>query len=74
MKAFLMFRERDFDLQGPLPPNEQALTQDLELTRLFQAMAEGDKFLFEVARVAVLSGAGPTSRRCGTASASSRTA
>jgi len=55
MKAFLMHRDRDFDLEQPLPPNEQELTQDLELNGLFEAMALGDKFLFDVARKAVLS-------------------
>lgn len=56
MKAFLMFRERDFDLQGKLPWNEAALTQDLELNILFNAMALEDKFLFEVGKKAILSG------------------
>jgi len=56
MKAFLMYKDRDFDLQRRLPPNEQALTQDLELDTLFNAMALGDKFLFEVAEKAVLTG------------------
>jgi MutS domain V len=56
MKAFLMYRDRDFDLQRQLPWNEQALTQDLELNTLFGAMAGGDKFLFEAARIAILSG------------------
>ncbi len=56
MKAFLMYRDRDFDLQRQLPWNEQALTQDLELNTLFDAMAGGDKFLFQVAKVAALSG------------------
>ena len=55
MKAFLMYRDHDFDLQQELPLNEPELTQDLELNRLFNAMALGDKFLFEVARKAVLS-------------------
>jgi hypothetical protein len=55
MKAFLMYKDRDFDLQQTLLPNEQALTQDLELNTLFNAMALGDKFLFEVAKKAVLS-------------------
>ena len=55
MKAFLMYKDRDFDLQRELPPNEQALTQDLALNTLFEAMALGDNFLFEVARKAVLS-------------------
>jgi len=56
MKAFLMFKDHDFDPERKLPSNEQALTQDLELNTLFNAMALGDKFLFEVAKKAVLSG------------------
>ena len=56
MKAFLMYNDHDFDLQRQLPPHEQALTQDLELNTLFNAMALSDKFLFEVAKQAVLSG------------------
>ncbi len=55
MKAFLMHKDHDFDLQRKLPPNEQALIQDLELNTLFNAMALGDKFLFEVVKKAVLS-------------------
>src|SRR6266566_1681073 len=74
MKAFLMYRDRDFDPpqilarrakgmrrgEGPnleqlLPWNEQALRQDLGLDILFTAMAADDNFLFEVAKVAVLS-------------------
>jgi DNA mismatch repair ATPase MutS len=55
MKAFLMYKDRDFDLQQKLPWNEQALTQDLELTTLLDAMALGDKFLLDVAKSAVLS-------------------
>jgi hypothetical protein len=56
MKAFLMYKDRDFDLQRKLPWNEQALTQDLELNTLFNAMALDHKFLFEVAKSAILSG------------------
>jgi hypothetical protein len=56
MKAFLMYPDRDFDLKQKLPWNEQALTQDLELSTLFNAMALGDKFLLEVVRTAVLAG------------------
>jgi DNA mismatch repair ATPase MutS len=56
MKAFLMFQDHDFDLQQKLPPNAQALIQDLELQTLFNAMALGDKFLFEIAKQAVLTG------------------
>jgi DNA mismatch repair ATPase MutS len=55
MKAFLMHRDRYFELQGKLPSSERALTQDLELGVLFNAMARDDKFVLEVARKAVLS-------------------
>jgi DNA mismatch repair ATPase MutS len=78
MKAFLMYRERDFDpsqlmirrerelrhsrssdqglsLQQVLPWNEDALRRDLGLDILCNAMSGGDKFLFEVAQVAMLS-------------------
>jgi len=56
MKAFLMFKDHDFELQGSLPANEQALTQDLELNTLFNAMALGDDFLFAVAKAVLLTG------------------
>lgn len=56
MKALLMHRDRDFDLQGALPWNSEALVQDLELETLFHAMAIGDPFLFEAAKRAVLTG------------------
>ena len=55
MKAFLMHRDEDFDLDRELPPNEAALAQDLELSTLFNTMALGDRFLFDVARRALLS-------------------
>jgi hypothetical protein len=54
MKAHLMYQNRDFDLKADGPPLEAALTQDLELNRVFVAMAAGDAFLLEVARKAVL--------------------
>jgi hypothetical protein len=56
MKAFLMHRDQDFNLQQELPRNEQAVTQDLELNTLFNAMARGDKFLFAVVKSVVVSG------------------
>jgi DNA mismatch repair ATPase MutS len=56
MKVFLMYRDRDFDLQQKLPWNAEALIQDLELNTLFSAMSLGDSFLFEVVKQAVLSG------------------
>jgi len=55
MKAFLMFRDQDLDLKNKLPWNEQALIQDLELNTLFNAMAQGDAFLFDVSKRVVLS-------------------
>jgi hypothetical protein len=56
MKAFLMYKDQDFDLERKLPSNEGALVQDLELDTLFNAMALDDTFLFEVAKAAILSG------------------
>ncbi len=55
MKAYLMHREQDFDLQRALPPNTEALVQDLELDTLYDAMARDDPFLFDIAAKAVLS-------------------
>ena len=46
----------NLDLRSMLPPNEAALMQDLGLDILWNAMASGDNFLFEVAKVAILSG------------------
>jgi hypothetical protein len=56
MKAFLLHKDADFDSQRTLPSNEAALTQDLALDTLFNAMALGDKFLFDMAKRAVLLG------------------
>jgi DNA mismatch repair ATPase MutS len=50
MKAFLMYKNQDFDLQQQLPPNEQDLTKDLALGTLFNAMALGDDFLLEMTK------------------------
>ncbi len=55
MKAFLMYKNRNFDPQQKLPFNEQTLIEDLELNTLFEAMADGNEFLFEIAKKAVLS-------------------
>jgi DNA mismatch repair ATPase MutS len=54
MKAFLMFRNRDFDLKQPLPPSADYLVQDLELNTLFNAMSSGDAFIFDVSKKTVL--------------------
>lgn len=55
MKVFLMCRDRDFDPKQKLPPDHAALIQDLELNTLFEAMAGEDKFLFDIAKQALLS-------------------
>jgi hypothetical protein len=56
MKAFLMYPDRDFHLDQDLPPNEAGLASDLELGVVLRAMADGDKFLFDVARLGLHSG------------------
>ena len=56
MKAHLMYPDRDFDAGHELPPGADAVTQDLELATLLNAMAGGDAFLFGVARTALLCG------------------
>ena len=55
MKAFLLYPDRDFDMEQPLPWQAPALIQDLELNTLFNAMALGDEFLLNVAPKVVLS-------------------
>jgi DNA mismatch repair ATPase MutS len=54
VKVRLMHRERDLDLEAPLPSNEEALTQDLGLDTIFDVMGAGDEFVREVARRALL--------------------
>lgn len=50
------YRGPDFDRRSGLPWNEEALTTDLALNTLFNAMARGDDCVFEVARKAVFEG------------------
>ena len=54
MKAFLMHRASDFDTEADLPSNAEALIADLELDTLLATMASGDRFLFDIARQALL--------------------
>ncbi len=54
MKAYLLYRDRDFDWAAGLPPGHEDLIQDLELGTLLQAMADGDKLLHEVATKVLL--------------------
>ncbi|MGH7778015.1 MAG: MutS-related protein [Candidatus Dormibacterales bacterium] len=48
MKAHLLHRDRDFDLEAEPPANHEDLAQDLDLATLLEAMAQGDGFLFEI--------------------------
>jgi DNA mismatch repair ATPase MutS len=54
MKVYLLYQDRDFDFGAGLPPGHEDLMRDLELTTLLQAMAAGDKFLFEVSAQVLL--------------------
>jgi DNA mismatch repair ATPase MutS len=54
MKAYLMYRGRDVDLEAPLPEQAGALERDLELATLLDAMARGDAYLRELAERALL--------------------
>jgi len=56
MKVFLLYPDRDFDPEQPLPPHSDDLVQDMELNTLFNAMAQGDAFVFDVVKRVVLSG------------------
>jgi DNA mismatch repair ATPase MutS len=56
VKAHLLYRDKDFDLERPLPWNEVALVKDLSLNTLFTAMARGDTFVFEVSKRVILLG------------------
>ncbi|SDF77410.1 MutS domain V [Paraburkholderia phenazinium] len=50
MKAYLLYRDRDFNMRREAEWNEPALVQDLELNTLYQTMAQGDPFLYDVIR------------------------
>ncbi len=54
MKAYLLYRDQDFDFSREVPPNRDDLIGDLELTTLLGAMAGGDKFRYEVSEKVLL--------------------
>jgi hypothetical protein len=56
VKVLLMDRERDLDLERPLPANAEALTADLELDAVVRAMGGEDGFLCDVGWRALLLG------------------
>jgi DNA mismatch repair ATPase MutS len=55
MKSFLLYKDRDLDFQAKLPTHTRDLIQDLELEVLFNAMAQGESLLLDVAQKTVLS-------------------
>ena len=56
MKAFLMFRDKNFDVNMKLPWNAEHLLKDLELDTILDSMSIGDKFIREVSSKVLLSG------------------
>jgi hypothetical protein len=58
MKVYLLYSGRDFDWSARLPFRHEDLIQDLELGTLLEAMADGDKFLYETSGKVLLAGAG----------------
>lgn len=54
MKAFLMHPARHFDVRRELPHHEPMLRQDLGLAVLTSVMADGDEFVLDIARKALL--------------------
>jgi len=56
MKVWLMYPDRDWDPKQPLPPQAEALVQDLNLQVLWETMAQGDRFLLETVQRGVLCG------------------
>jgi len=61
MNVYLMFNDRDFNLEQDTSWNGPDLIQDLQLDPVLSAMADGDEFLYRVAQSALLSsiGSGP---------------
>lgn len=58
MRALLLHRDRDADLDDDPSPKDLTLIEDLGLASLFDAMAAGDGFLRSVAQRTILSGLG----------------
>ena len=55
MNVFLMYKDRDFNPEQPLPPQAETVVQDLELETLLKAMARDDTFLHSISKTALLS-------------------
>jgi hypothetical protein len=56
VKAYLLYQDRDFDWGADRPPGHEDLIRDLELGALLQAMASGDKLLYQLSEKVLLTG------------------
>ena len=54
MKVHLLHPDRDLDLGAPMPPEAEALVEDLTLEPILTAMAGGDALYLQVARQVLL--------------------
>ncbi len=54
MNSFLMYKDKDFDVEQELCSNADILIDDLELKTIFEAAAQEDEFIQNVMRVALL--------------------
>jgi len=54
MKAHLLFQDRDLDLNAGVPPQSDALVNDLRLNVVFDAMAAGDAVIAKIVPHVVL--------------------
>lgn len=54
MKAHLMFKDKDFDIEQEPPFGKDMLVSDLELNTVFSAMAREDKVIMEAVQTALL--------------------
>lgn len=58
MNVYLMFNDKDFNIEQDTPWNGSDLIQDLQLDPVLRAMADGDEFLYKVGQSALLSSIG----------------
>ena len=56
MKAYLMFRDRDFDIDTPPAFGRELLNKDLELGILFNTMAQNDQVIMQAVQSSLFTG------------------
>ena len=54
MRVFLMYKDKDFDDKASLPFNSETLINDLGLEIILKAMSNGDEFIYDISKVALL--------------------